>query len=133
MSEAPKMSVMICYFFKIFHYFHVAIKHLNIETQIRKDELNLRISSASVALPIISWRHLGQLRTFGFDLKMAKVNQGDFQGSICFDTASLETLTYLQVSQRRCPFLHWKILVGGAISSRHTWVINTMIAKPRTA
>ena len=29
--------------------------------------------------------------------------------------------TDLQVSQRRWPFLHWKILVGGAISSRHTW------------
>ena len=28
--------------------------------------------------------------------------------------------TDLQVSQRRWPFLHWKILVGGAISSRHT-------------
>ena len=29
-------------------------------------------------------------------------------------------LSHLQVSQMRCPFLHWKIRVGGAISSKHT-------------
>ena len=30
---------------------------------------------------------------------------------------------YLQGSQMRCPFLHWKMRVGGTISSKHTWSI----------
>ena len=35
--------------------------------------------------------------------------------------------THLQVSQRWCPFLHWKIRLGGAISSKHTCVIIIII------
>ena len=38
-------------------------------------------------------------------------------------------LSHLQVSQIRWPFLHWKILVGGAISSKHTCYKNTNILK----
>merc|ERR1719430_1788784 len=47
----------------------------------------------SVALPVIPFRHFGQSCRGRLDL---------------------------HVSQRWCPLLHWKILVGGTISSKQT-------------
>ena len=73
-------------------------------------EQTLRKFSMSVALPVISFRHFGQTCWARLDLNR----------NIRPHTFVPKVLTHLQVSQMWCPLLHWKILVGGTISSRQT-------------
>ena len=57
------------------------------------------------------WKHF-------FSLSLVVCNQ-----TSPFDISTIKdsSFTHLQVSQTRWPFLHWKIRVGGIISSKQTW------------
>ena len=72
----------------------------------------LRKFSMSVALPIISFLHFGQSCRLRLDL----ISDLKF----LFRHRVGTRFAHLQVSQMRCPLPHWKILVGGPISSKQT-------------
>ena len=85
---------------------------------------HLKKASMPVALPVISSLHSGQMQGFKLVL-MVKDLQFLFIQSNKTSTKLLifqhSKFAHLQVLQRRCPFLHWKIRVGGIISSKQTW------------
>ena len=85
---------------------------------------NLIMFSVSVALPIISCLHFGQMQ--GLNPFLVKYRFFEFMRTATKLFNHFNIWAHLQVSQRRCPFLHWKILVGGAISSKHTCAVTNV-------
>ena len=74
----------------------------------------------SVALPVMSHLHLGQTAASKLDLKISEHHPEHHQSH---EKPWKYRVSCLHGAQTRCPFVHWKMLVGGPISSRHTCAI----------